>query len=57
MLHRATVHSATLGLLNDIMAKPALSGFYLAGGTSLALQIGHSCRQCSAFPSKQCLCT
>ncbi len=23
------------------MAKPALSGFYLAGGTSLALQIGH----------------
>jgi hypothetical protein len=41
MLHRATVHPATLGLLNDIMAKPAFSGFYLAGGTSLALQIGH----------------
>jgi Nucleotidyl transferase AbiEii toxin, Type IV TA system len=41
MLHRATVHPATLELLNNIMAKPALSGFYLAGGTSLALQIGH----------------
>ena len=41
MLHHATVHPATLGLLKNIMAKPALSGFYLAGGTSLALQIGH----------------
>jgi hypothetical protein len=30
-----------LGLLKDIMAIPELSGFNLAGGTALALQIGH----------------
>ena len=41
MLHHATVLPGTLELLKNIMEKPALSGFYLAGGTSLALQIGH----------------
>lgn len=41
MLHRTAVKPATLGLLKKMMAIPALSGFYLAGGTSLALQIGH----------------
>lgn len=41
MLYRTAVLPATLELLKNIMAKPALSGFYLAGGTSLALQIGH----------------
>ncbi|MEK7256961.1 MAG: nucleotidyl transferase AbiEii/AbiGii toxin family protein, partial [Bacteroidota bacterium] len=41
MLHRTAVLPATLELLKNIMAKPELSGFYLAGGTSLALQIGH----------------
>ena len=41
MLHRATVLPHTLELLKKIMEKPALSGFHLAGGTSLALQTGH----------------
>lgn len=41
MLHHATIHSNTLGLLKKIMAIPELAGFNLAGGTSLALQIGH----------------
>ncbi|MCB0588923.1 MAG: nucleotidyl transferase AbiEii/AbiGii toxin family protein [Phaeodactylibacter sp.] len=41
MLYRTAVHPATLELLKTILKKPALSGFCLAGGTSLALQIGH----------------
>lgn len=41
MLYRATVFPGTLELLKNLMSRPALSGFYLAGGTSLALQIGH----------------
>lgn len=41
MLYRTTILPATLDLLKEIMAIPALSDFYLAGGTSLALQIGH----------------
>ncbi len=41
MLYRATVLSGTLELLKKIMEKPAFNGYYLAGGTSLALQIGH----------------
>jgi hypothetical protein len=41
MLHRETVATATLDLLEKITAIPELSGFNLAGGTSLALQIGH----------------
>lgn len=41
MLYRATIHPDTLELLKRILAIPALSDFNLAGGTSLALQIGH----------------
>lgn len=41
MLHLATVHSDILGLLRKLMALPELQGFNLAGGTALALQIGH----------------
>jgi predicted nucleotidyltransferase component of viral defense system len=41
MLHREAVLPSTLELLKGIMAKSDLSGFHLAGGTSLALQIGH----------------
>ncbi|MEZ4926713.1 MAG: nucleotidyl transferase AbiEii/AbiGii toxin family protein [Saprospiraceae bacterium] len=41
MLQVHTVEPRTLGLLNTIMAVPELEGFNLAGGTSLALQIGH----------------
>lgn len=41
MLHRKAVLPATLELLTEIMSKDALSDFYLAGGTALALQIGH----------------
>ncbi len=41
MLYYATIHPETLQLLKDIQAVDALSDFYLVGGTSLALQIGH----------------
>ncbi len=41
MLHLATVKSETLGLLKKLMILPELAGFNLAGGTALALQIGH----------------
>lgn len=41
MLQHHTVEPGTLGLLKKIMAITELSGFNLAGGTALALQIGH----------------
>lgn len=41
MLHTNTVLPGTLDLLKRVMAVPELEGFNLAGGTSLALQIGH----------------
>lgn len=41
MLQRETVEPATLELLIALMRNPVLSGFHLAGGTSLALQLGH----------------
>jgi predicted nucleotidyltransferase component of viral defense system len=41
MLHYETVFPDTLGLLKTLMNVPELEGFNLAGGTSLALQIGH----------------
>lgn len=41
MLHTNTVLKGTLDLLKNLMAIPELEGFNLAGGTSLALQIGH----------------
>lgn len=41
MLQHHTVEPGTLDLLKKVMAIPELSGFNLAGGTALALQIGH----------------
>ncbi|MCE2995391.1 MAG: nucleotidyl transferase AbiEii/AbiGii toxin family protein [Cyclobacteriaceae bacterium] len=42
MLHHSTIESKTFGLLVDIFKIPFISErFALAGGTSLALQIGH----------------
>lgn len=41
MLQYHTVEPGTLDLLKKIMVIPELSGFNLAGGTALALQIGH----------------
>lgn len=41
MLYLEAVYPSTLDLLKKIMAIPELSDFYLAGGTALALQIGH----------------
>ena len=41
MLHYETVFPDTLELLKTLMNIPELEGFNLAGGTSLALQIGH----------------
>lgn len=41
MLYTTTVEPNTLGLLIDLMQKPYLQGFNLAGGTALSMQIGH----------------
>ena len=41
MLHRKTVAASTLDILKQIIEIPVLFAFNLAGGTSLALQIGH----------------
>lgn len=41
MLHREAVEPATLELLKKLMALPLLKTYNLAGGTALALQIGH----------------
>lgn len=41
MLHYTTIDSTTLELLKRLLAIPYFSNVYLAGGTSLALQIGH----------------
>lgn len=41
MLFLHTVEPRTLGLLNTLMKTPAFKDFNLAGGTALALQIGH----------------
>ncbi len=41
MLYKKTVESTTLELLNNLQAKGYLKGFYLVGGTALALRIGH----------------
>ncbi len=41
MLHKETIESGTLELLKKIQSLDLLSDFNLAGGTSLALQIGH----------------
>ena len=41
MLYYKTIDSTTLELLKRLLAIPYFSNLYLAGGTSLALQIGH----------------
>lgn len=41
MLHYTTIDSPTLELLKQLLAIPYFNNLYLAGGTSLALQIGH----------------
>ena len=41
MLHKETIGSDTLGLLIQLQKKDYLNHFYLAGGTALALQLGH----------------
>ncbi|WP_044234370.1 nucleotidyl transferase AbiEii/AbiGii toxin family protein [Haliscomenobacter hydrossis] len=41
MLQTRTVEPGTLGLLKELMAMEPLQQFYLVGGTSLALQMGH----------------
>ena len=41
MLHTQTVAPQTLGLLKQLEAEPRLAAFNLAGGTALALYLGH----------------
>lgn len=41
MLHYQTIDSAVLELLKGLQQLPVFSGMRLAGGTSLALQLGH----------------
>ena len=41
MLHTETVAGSTLGLLKKLEAENVMSDFNLAGGTSLALYLGH----------------
>ena len=41
MLHKETVDQATLELLISLQQKAYLEGFYLVGGTALALYMGH----------------
>lgn len=41
MLYKETVTPATLGLLTRLMSDADLASFYLVGGTSMALQVGH----------------
>jgi len=41
MLHTQTLTPQTLGLIQALQEEPLLQGFYLVGGTALALQIGH----------------
>jgi len=41
MLHQEASEPATLALIRQLQADPVLDGFLLAGGTALALMIGH----------------
>lgn len=41
MLRKETVSTSTLELLSSLMKDEAIDEFFLAGGTALALQIGH----------------
>ena len=41
MLHTEAVEASTLELIKPLQSKPYLKGFYLVGGTALALHMGH----------------
>lgn len=41
MLHTQTLDPPTLELLKSLQTKPYLNGYYLVGGTALALYFGH----------------
>ena len=41
MLHPETVDDSALELLRSLQSKEYLKGFYLVGGTALALYLGH----------------
>ncbi|HDO27507.1 MAG TPA: hypothetical protein ENH02_05260 [Bacteroidetes bacterium] len=41
MLHKEAINQSTLDLLIRLQAKTYLKGFYLVGGTALALRMGH----------------
>ena len=41
MLHKSTVDESALELLRQLQQKDYLKGFYLVGGTALALKMGH----------------
>ena len=41
MLHTKTIEPSTLELLRSLLSRPYLQGFQLAGGTALALYLGH----------------
>ena len=41
MLHAEAIDDSILGLLRSLQSKEYLKGFYLAGGTALALYLGH----------------
>jgi hypothetical protein len=41
MFYKEAIESTTLELLKDLQSVELLKGFHLAGGTSLAMQIGH----------------
>lgn len=41
MLHKSTIDESSLELLRQLQQKEYLKGFYLVGGTALALKMGH----------------
>ena len=41
MLHHEAVDTPTLELIKSLQDKEYLNGFYLVGGTALAMQLGH----------------
>jgi hypothetical protein len=41
MLHKETVDPLSIKLLTELQEKPYLDGFFLVGGTALALLLGH----------------
>lgn len=52
MLHKEAVDASALELLKGLQEKQYLKGFFLAGGTALALYNGHR-RSVSEFQSSK----